>query len=143
MAIKSWLIWALFSAAFAAATAILAKLGLKTINSDFGLLVRTAVVLIAMGALVVMTGKWVPLAEVSPRAWLFLVLSGLATGASWYCYFRALKVGEVSRVAVIDKLSVVLVALFSAAALQERLGPLGWLGIALVGVGGILIGFQK
>src|SRR5688572_13913342 len=130
MAIHPWFWWALLSATFAAVTAIFAKVGLKTINSDFGLFVRTAVVLAAMAGLVTLTGKWVPLSKVSMRAWVFLILSGLATGASWYCYFRALKIGEVSRVAAIDKFSVVLVAVFSAFALSERLGPAGWLGIA-------------
>ncbi len=143
MAISSWMWWALLSAAFAALTAILAKLSLQTIDSDFGLLVRTAVVLVAMTGFVMFTGKWVPLPSIPSQAWFFLTLSGLATGASWFCYFRALHVGDASRVAAVDKFSVVLVAIFSAALLHERLGALGWLGIVLVGTGGMLIGFGK
>lgn len=107
---QNWLVWALLSAGFAAATAILAKVGLEGIDPDYATLVRTTVILSVLGVLVYATGKWQNPGSVPGRALLFLTLSGLATGASWVCYFRALKVGEASKVAPVDKLSVVLVA---------------------------------
>jgi bacterial/archaeal transporter family protein len=139
----NWLVWALLSAAFAAATAILAKIGLEGIDSDYATLVRTAVIIVVLGALVYGTGKWQSPSTVPRRALLFLALSGLATGASWVCYFRALKVGEASRVAPIDKLSVVLVALFAVLILGERPSPRDWLGIACVGVGVLLLSLRR
>jgi transporter family protein len=142
-AADNWVVWALLSAVFAGATAILAKLGLEGIDSDYATLVRTAVILGVLATLVVAAGKWRNPAEVPPRALLFLTLSGLATGASWVCYFRALKVGEASRVAPIDKLSVVLVAIFAVAFLGERPTPRDWLGIASVGVGVLLLSLRR
>lgn len=139
----NWLVWALLSALFAAATAILAKIGLEGIDSDYATLVRTAVILVVLGALVSGTGKWRSPSAVPGRALLFLGLSGLATGASWVCYFRALKVGEASRVAPIDKLSVVLVALFAVLILGERPSPRDWLGIACVGFGVLLLSLRR
>jgi transporter family protein len=139
----NWLVWALLSAVFAAATAILAKIGLEGIDSDYATLVRTVVILAVLGALVVGSGKWQNPAHVPGRALLFLTLSGLATGASWVCYFRALKVGEASRVAPIDKLSVVLVALFAVAVLGERPSVRDWLGIACVGAGVLLLSLRR
>jgi transporter family protein len=142
-AADNWVVWALLSAVFAAATAILAKLGLEGIDSDYATLVRTTVILVVLATLVVAAGKWRNPAEVPGRALMFLTLSGLATGASWVCYFRALKVGEASRVAPIDKLSVVLVAIFAVAFLGERPTARDWLGIASVGMGVLLLSLRR
>lgn len=132
------MIWALLSAAFAALTAILAKLGVQGVDPDLATLVRTAVVIVALSCLVVATGKWRSPAELSGRTLTFLTLSGLATGASWVCYFRALKFGDASKVAPVDKLSVVLVAVFSFVFLAERPSPRDWMGICLI-AGGVLL----
>src|SRR5215470_13896147 len=102
--LQIWFYWAVLSAAFAALTAIFAKIGLEGVDSDFATLVRTVVILFALAAFVRATGKWMDPLRVSGRTWLFLVLSGLATGASWVCYFRALKIGAASQVAPVDKL---------------------------------------
>ena len=142
-AADNWVVWALLSAVFAAATAILAKLGLEGIDSDYATLVRTGVILVVLAGLVVGTGKWRNPAEVSPRSLVFLALSGLATGASWLCYFRALKVGQASRVAPIDKLSVLLVAVFAVAFLGERPSPRDWVGIGCVGLGVLLLSLRR
>lgn len=139
----TWLPWALLSAVFAAMTAILAKIGIANVDSDLATLLRTFVVVIALGSLVVLTGKWQNPLQLSGRSLLFLALSGLATGASWFCYFRALKIGEASRVAPVDKLSVVLVALFAVAFLGERPSPRDWAGIALVGAGALLLSLKR
>ncbi len=138
MTLSSWLPWALLSALFAALTAIFAKVGIEAIESDFATLLRTVVVALTLGALIYATGKWQSPFDILPKSALFLVLSALATGASWICYFRALKLGDASKVAPVDKLSVVLVAVFATAFLGERPGLREWLGIALVG-GGVLL----
>lgn len=138
-----WLLWALLSASFAAMTAIFAKVGLEGIDSDYATLVRTVVIGIVLTAFVVATGKWAAPASIPGRSWLFLILSGLATGASWVCYFRALKVGDASQVAPVDKASVVLVALFAVVFLGERPGLRDWLGIALVGAGVIVLALKR
>ncbi len=140
--LPSWPLWALLSAAFAALTAIFAKLGVEHVGSDFATFVRTLVVLAALAALLAATGGWQAPGSVSGRSYLFLVLSGLATGASWLCYFRALKLGDAARVAPIDKLSVVLVALFGAAFLGERLSGANWLGVALIAAGAVLVAWK-
>ena len=137
--LSAWQFWALLSAAFAAMTAILAKLGVENVNSDLATFVRTLVVIAALAAFLTFTERWQAPGSLSRRTYLFLVLSGLATGASWLCYFRALKLGNASQVAPIDKLSVVLVAIFAAAFLGERLAPINWTGVALIGVGAILV----
>jgi len=111
--LQPWLMWALLSAVFAALTAVFAKVGLEGIDSDYATLLRTGVIIIVLGAFVTVSGKWRSPAELPIRSALFLILSALATGASWVCYFRALKIGAASRVAPIDKLSVVLVAIFA------------------------------
>jgi transporter family protein len=139
----SWLFWALLSAAFAALTAIFAKVGVENVNSDFATFVRTIVILLAAGGIVIAFGNWQSPASIAPRTWFFLVLSGCATAASWLCYFRALKLGEAGRVAPIDKLSVVLVAVFAFAFLGERYSPMNWLGIALITGGAVLIALQS
>ena len=135
----SWQFWALLSATFAALTAIFAKVGVEAVNSDYATLVRTVVILAAIAAIVAANGAWQPPGSVSGRTYLFLVLSGLATGASWLCYFRALKLGDAARVAPIDKLSVVLVAIFGALLLGERLSWTNWAGVALIALGAVLV----
>ena len=140
---QSWFFWALLSACFAALTAIFAKIGLEGIDSDYATLVRTVVILVVLAAFVTYAGKWASPAELRPRTLLFLVLSGLATGASWVCYFRALQIGDASKVAPIDKLSVVLVALFAVVFLGERPSAREWLGIGLVAAGVIVLGLKR
>jgi transporter family protein len=140
--LKSWQAWALLSAAFAALTAIFAKVGIETIGSDFATFIRTVVILAVLGGILAVTGQWQAPATVSGRTWLFLVLSGLATGASWLCYFRALKLGDAARVAPIDKLSVVLVAVFGVMFLGERLSSANWFGVALIAAGAVLVAFK-
>lgn len=135
----SWLFWALLSAVFAALTAIFAKVGVENVNSDFATFVRTIVILLAAAAIVVATGHWQSPATVSPKTWTFLVLSGLATGASWICYFRALKIGNAAQVAPIDKLSVVLVTIFAVVFLGEKLTLPNWFGVVLIGGGALLV----
>ena len=134
----SWFYWALLSAGFAALTAIFAKVGIQDVNSDLATLVRTAIILLVLSAFVGYAGKWTNPLTLSSRTWLFLWLSGLATGASWVCYFRALQIGEASKVAPVDKLSLVLVAIFAFAFLGERPSFREWLGIAMV-AGGVLV----
>lgn len=135
----SWLPWALLSAAFAALTAIFGKIGVANIGSDLATLIRTVVILGTLAAIVAATGQWQAPDTIPSKTWIFLVLSGLATGASWLCYFRALKLGDAARVAPIDKLSVVLVALFGVTLLGERLSGVNWLGVTLIGVGAVLV----
>ena len=139
MSFQSWQIWALLSAVFAALTAIFAKIGVENISSDLATFIRTIVVLVSFLLLLLATGQFVPPQQISGRTWTFLVLSGLGTGASWLCYFRALKLGPASLVAPVDKLSVVLVAIFGVLLLGERPSPTGWLGIAMIGCGAVLI----
>lgn len=140
--LTSWVFWALLSAAFAALTAILAKIGIEAVNPDFATFIRTAVILCILGAILLGTGQWQPLASISRRTYLFLVLSGLATGGSWLCYFRALKLGDAARVAPVDKLSVVLVAVFGVIFLGERLAAPNWLGVALIAAGAVLVAYK-
>jgi transporter family protein len=140
---QSWLMWALLSAAFAALTAIFAKIGVENIDSDLATFIRTVVVLMSLALLLAATGKFSTPGPIAPRTWTFLTLSGLATGASWLCYFRALKLGPATLVAPIDKLSVVLVALFAFVFLGERPSASGWLGIALIGAGAIILAIKR
>jgi transporter family protein len=140
--LESWQVWALLSASFAALTAIFAKIGVENVDSDFATFVRTIVILLALGAILAATGKFQAPGSVSARTYLFLLLSGLATGASWICYFRALKLGDAARVAPIDKLSVVLVAVFAVAFLGERLSGPNWLGIVFIGAGAVLVAYR-
>jgi len=139
----SWLVWALFSAGFAALTAIFAKIGVEDINSDLATLIRTVVVLISLSLILFATGQFSQSGPISTRSWIFLLLSGLGTGASWICYFRALKLGPATLVAPIDKLSVVLVALFGVVFLGERPSFNGWVGIALIATGAVLIAVKR
>ncbi|MDQ1195340.1 EamA family transporter [Agrobacterium sp. SORGH_AS 787] len=138
----SWQVWALLSATFAALTAIFAKIGIENVNSDFATFIRTIVILLAAGLMVYITGNWQSPATITPRTWLFLILSGLATGASWICYFRALKIGDAARVAPIDKLSVVFVAVFAVLFLGERLSLPNWLGVVLIAFGAVLVAYR-
>lgn len=140
---SNWFAWALLSASFAALTAIFAKIGLQGIDSDMATLVRTLVIVAVLGVFVWLTGKWSNPLVLSRKTWTFLVLSGLATGASWVCYFRALKVGEASRVAPVDKLSLLLVAIFAVIFLGERPSLREWSGIALVGIGVVILGLKR
>ncbi len=140
---SSWLSWALLSAGFAALTAIFAKVGVENIDSDLATFIRTGIVLMSFALLLFTTGKFSAVEPIAPRTWIFLTLSGLATGASWLCYFRALKLGPATLVAPIDKLSVVLVALFAFVFLGERPSATGWFGIALIGAGAILLALKK
>jgi bacterial/archaeal transporter family protein len=138
----SWQLWALLSAVFAALTAIFAKIGIENVNSDFATFVRTIVILCALAAFLAATGQWQPVKSISGRSYLFLILSGLATGSSWICYFRALKLGNAGQVAPIDKLSVVLVAIFGVVFLGEHLSPRNWVGVALIGIGAIFVALK-
>ncbi|SFL33392.1 transporter family protein [Bradyrhizobium sp. NFR13] len=138
----SWPFWALLSAAFAALTAIFAKVGIENVNSDFATFIRTIVILFAAGMMVYVTGNWQSPSAVSPKTWFFLVLSGLATGASWICYFRALKLGTAAQVAPIDKLSVVFVAVFAVLFLGEKLSLPNWLGVILIACGAVLVAYR-
>lgn len=138
-----WFYWALLSAVFAALTAIFAKVGIHGVDSDLATLIRTAIIIVVLSAFVAYTGKWANPLELSPKTWLFLGLSGLATGASWVCYFRALKIGDASKVAPVDKLSLVLVAVFAFTFLGERPSLREWSGIAMVAGGVLLLALKR
>jgi transporter family protein len=140
---SGWLFWALLSAVFAALTAIFAKIGIQGVDSDLATLIRTAIVLLVLATFVAVSGKWLNPLTLPPRTWLFLALSALATGISWACYFRALQVGQASQVAPVDKLSVMLVALFAVAFLGERPSVREWLGIMLIGGGVLLLALKR
>ncbi|NBA97062.1 EamA family transporter [Pseudomonas sp. R5(2019)] len=140
---SSWTFWALLSAAFAALTAIFGKIGITGINSDFATLLRTCVVLVSLGLILYVTGQYQSLSSISPRSYLFLILSGLATGASWICYFRALQLGQASLVAPVDKLSVVLVAVLGVTLLGEKLDLRQWAGISLITAGVVLLAWRR
>lgn len=140
--LASWQFWALLSAGFAALTAIFAKIGVENVGADFATFLRTLVVIAALALILTISRGWQSLATIAPRSALFLVLSGLATGASWLCYFRALKIGDAARVMPIDKLSVVLVAIFGVAFLGEKLSAANWLGVGLIAVGAILVAYK-
>jgi transporter family protein len=138
-----WFYWALLSAIFAALTAIFAKVGIQGVDSDLATLIRTAIIMVVLSAFVAYAGKWANPLELSLKTWLFLGLSGLATGASWVCYFRALKIGDASKVAPVDKLSLVLVAVFAFTFLGERPSLREWSGIAMVAGGVLLLAFKR
>ncbi|MEO8384026.1 MAG: EamA family transporter [Betaproteobacteria bacterium] len=141
--LNDWFFWAILSAVFAALTAIFAKIGLAGVDSDFATLIRTAVIIVVLSLFVFFAGKWSDPFQLSRKTWLFLTLSGLATGASWVCYFRALKVGDASKVAPIDKLSLVLVAVFAFWFLDERPNVREWIGILMVGGGVLVLAFKR
>ena len=135
----SWQLWAVLAAVFAALTAIFAKLGVSDLNPDFATFLRTVVVVVVLGVLLAATSKFESLRGLSLRSAGFLVLSALATGASWIFYFRALKIGNASQVAPVDKLSVVFVAVFGVLLLGEHLSARGWIGVGLIAAGAILM----
>lgn len=139
----SWQMWAVLSAVFAALTAIFAKVGVEDINPDLATFIRTVIVLASFAVILFATGQFTTSGPISGKTWVFLTLSGLATGASWLCYFRALKLGPATLVAPIDKLSVVLVALFAFVFLGERPSATGWLGISLIATGAVLLVLKK
>ena len=140
---SGWVLWALLSACFAALTAIFAKIGIRGVDSDLATLIRTVIILMVLSPFVWLTGKWSNPFSLSSKTLIFLALSALATGASWVCYFRALQIGHASQVAPVDKLSVVLVAVFAYALLGERPSAQEWLGISLIACGVLLIALHK
>jgi transporter family protein len=140
---SGWLLWALLSACFAALTAIFVKVGIRGVDSDLATLIRTVMIFAVLGPFVWLTGKWSNPLSLPSKTLIFLALSALATGASWVCYFRALQIGQASQVAPIDKLSVVLVAVFAYVLLGERPSAQEWLGISLVAGGVLLLALYK
>ena len=139
MSLAPWLIWALLSAVFAALTAIFAKVGLQDIDSDLATLIRVLIISMILGLLVCFSGKWVNPLSLSVKTLGFLTLSAFAKGASWICYFRALQTGQAFQVAPVDKLSVVLVAVFAFIFLSERPELHEWIGICLITLGVIVL----
>ncbi|MFV0299224.1 MAG: EamA family transporter [Hyphomicrobiaceae bacterium] len=137
-----WMIWALLAAIFAALTAVFAKVGVENVNSDVATFIRTVVVVVVLGGILAARGLLHSTSGISGRTYLFLVLSGLATGASWICYFRALKLGDAARVAPVDKLSVVLVAIIGTLFLGEKLSLHNWAGVAMITAGVILVALR-
>lgn len=143
MASGAWFYWALASAFFAALTAVFAKIGLQGIDSDFATFIRTIVIIAALALFLTYAGKWQDISGFSGKNWTFLILSGLATGASWLAYFKALQMGEASKVAPVDKFSIVLVALMAVLFLKERPSAQEWLGIGLVAAGVLVLALRK
>ena len=139
----TWFFWALLSAVFAALTAIFAKIGIQGVDSDLATLIRTAVIVAVLSIFVWLTGKWSNPLDLPSKTWLFLGLSGLATGASWVCYFRALQIGDASKVAPVDKFSLVLVAIFAVIFLGERPSSGEWLGILMVASGVVVLALNR
>lgn len=140
---QEWLYWALASALFASLTAIFAKVGLQGIDSDFATFIRTIVIIFALVAFLTYSGKWQSLASLTSKNWTFLILSGLATGASWLAYFKALQMGNASQVAPIDKFSIVLVTLFAVLFLGERPSGQDWVGIGLITAGVLFLAIKR
>ena len=134
-----WFVFALLSAVFAALTSILAKVGIEGVNSNLATAIRTVVVLVMAWGMVFVTNTQGGLTDISRKSWLFLILSGLATGASWLCYYRALQIGEVSKVVPIDKLSVVITLVLAFVFLHERFTPKSLIGCLLIGAGTLLM----
>jgi len=141
--LESWQTWAGLSAVFAAMTAVFAKVGVQDINSNYATFIRTVVVILFLAVILAARHEFKPPSSISTRTLLFLALSGLATGASWLCYFHALKLGPVSQVAPIDKLSLLLVAVLGVLVLGEKLSARGWSGVILMAAGAILVGLKK
>lgn len=137
--IVMWLVFALLSAVFAALTSILAKVGVNGVNSNLATAIRTAVVLLMAWGMVFLTNAQSGIAEISKKSWLFLILSGLATGASWLCYYRALQIGEASKVVPVDKLSVVITLVLAFLFLHENFTTKSLLGCVLIGAGTLLM----
>ena len=143
IATNGWFYWALLSAVFAALTAIFAKIGIQGVDSDLATLVRTVIIVFVLSGFVWYAGKWSNPLVFSSKTWVFLGLSALATGASWVCYFRALQLGDASKVAPVDKFSLVLVAVFAFIFLDERPSATSWLGIGLVAAGMLVLAFKR
>lgn len=139
---NQWPLWAVGAALLAALTSLLAKMGLEGLPSNLATLLRTVVVVLALVGVVAVRGEWLPLSALPRRSLLFLLLSGIATAGSWLCFFRALQMGPVARVAPIDKLSVVLVALGGVFLLGESLSPVQWGGVALIAIGAVLVAWS-
>ena len=140
---NGWFFWAILSACFAALTAIFAKIGIQGVDSDLATLVRTVIIGFILTGFVWLTGKWSNPFALPSKTLVFLSLSALATGASWVCYFRALQIGDASKVAPVDKLSIVLVVVFAFVFLGERPSVRDWLGIALMATGVIILAFKR
>lgn len=134
-----WWVYALLSAVFAAATSILAKIGIEEMDSNLATAIRTVVVVLMAWGMVFLTNAQSGIADISKKSWLFLILSGLATGASWLCYYKALQMGEVSKVAPIDKLSVVITLILAFIFLHEEFTVRSLIGCILIGVGTLLL----
>lgn len=132
---QSWIFWALLSAVFAALTTVFARVGVAGVDADLATLLRTVLIVVLLAALVWVRRKWLNPAQLPPKTLLFLALSALATGLSWVCYFRALQIGRASQVAPVDRLSLVLVAIFAVAFLGERPSAQEWVGLGLVTTG--------
>jgi transporter family protein len=138
----TWIYWALLSALFAGATAVLAKVGVTGVNSNLATAIRTTVILVFTWGIAASTTNITSLQTLPRRTWVFLILSGVATGLSWLCYFRALQLGEASRVAPVDKLSVVFAIAFAALFLHESLTWQHWVGGSLVVAGAVVLAWQ-
>lgn len=134
-----WFVFALLSAVFAALTSILAKVGIDGVNSNLATAIRTVVVVVMAWLMVLLTNAQTGLGEISRKSWVFLILSGLATGASWLCYYRALQIGEASKVVPIDKLSVVLTLILAFVFLHEKFTPKSLIGCVLIAAGTLLM----
>lgn len=143
MSSSTWFYWAFLSAVFAALTAIFAKIGIQNVDSDLATLIRTAIIIVVLSLFIWSAHKWSNPFALPAKTWFFLGLSGLATGASWVCYFRALQIGEASKVAPVDKFSLILVAAFAFLFLGERPAPQEWLGIALVASGVLVLALKS
>lgn len=134
-----WLIFAIFSAVFAALTSILAKIGIDGVNSNLATAIRTVVVVVMAWGMVFLTHTQSGITEISKKSWIFLILSGLATGASWLCYYKALQMGEASKVVPIDKLSVVITIILAFLFLHEEVTTKSLVGCILIGVGTLVM----
>ncbi|MDE7178791.1 MAG: EamA family transporter [Lachnospiraceae bacterium] len=134
-----WFLFAILSAVFAALTSILAKIGIEGVNSNLATAIRTIVVVIMAWGMVFLTNTQSGIAQISKKSWIFLILSGLATGASWLCYYRALQTGEASKVVPIDKLSVVITLILAFVFLHEEFTPRSLIGCVLIGAGTLIM----
>lgn len=134
-----WFIFALLSAVFAALTSILAKVGIEGVNSNLATAIRTVVVVLLAWGMVFLTQTQGGITQISKKSWIFLILSGLATGASWLCYYKALQIGEASKVVPIDKLSVVITLILAFIFLHEKFTPKSFIGCVLIGVGTLIM----
>ena len=134
-----WFIFAMLSAIFAALTSILAKVGIDGVNANLATAIRTVVVVLMAWAMVFLTNQQQGITTIAPKSWLFLILSGLATGASWLCYYRALQIGETSKVVPVDKLSVVITLVLAFVFLQEKFTIKSLIGCVLLGLGTLIM----